>query len=661
MMKIRLFVVFCLIFFSMLSFSVLQQLQDSSINLGYGDPETLEKVYQNWQIKHAAEHGIEKLRIRMVYSKFLSTRDVGANGWLDLNLLNGKIFGNFKGLEAYKNYTVWLIDSPSNTFTPQNNDKVINIGEFSADFSGSAVFMNQLRRDPKFLDFGFDWVVLTESNNTPNENRVLAGSPSFLQRYFYSNQMWSLAKFEQETTLNKEPEFAFLLPKSAFASKASGVTLEQLIAKGRDLFVNQTFNGNGRTCASCHRPDNNHTLDPSYIAKLPKTDPLFIHETNPQLANLENSKLLRQFGLVLTNVDGFDKPAIFRSPPHLLGLATSMQPEDVDMKISGTGQKNHMLGWSGDGSPGDGSLRMFAQGAIAQHFPKTLERINGIDFRLATSEELDALEAYMLSLGRSEELVLTKMKFNSPLAEQGKVLFDNKLDEGTAKCKGCHLNAGANSSTTLANGIRDTGVENLDLSPARVVEPSIAFDGGSGLQARNNCGASRQEKCYGDGQFNLTSLVEAADTPPYFHNNSAATLEEAIASYNSVAFNESPGSFSSGVPRKINIDSSKVTAVAAFLRAINVLENIRSSSKLDLRAINERGANYKETLSLAMADTEDAIQVLSQTSYNLYPEALQLLQESLIMEKKASMGFRQYLKQAENKKFLARELIVTQQ
>ena len=43
---------------------------------------------------------------------------------------------------------------------------------------------------------------------------------------------------------------------------------------------------------------------------------------------------------------------------------------------------------------------MFAQGAIAQHFPKTLERINGIDFRLATSEELDALEAYMLSLGR---------------------------------------------------------------------------------------------------------------------------------------------------------------------------------------------------------------------------------------------------------------------
>ena len=28
-------------------------------------------------------------------------------------------------------------------------------------------------------------------------------------------------------------------------------------------------------CATCHRPDNNHTIDPVYISKLPKNDPLF--------------------------------------------------------------------------------------------------------------------------------------------------------------------------------------------------------------------------------------------------------------------------------------------------------------------------------------------------------------------------------------------------
>lgn len=658
MMKYRRLTSSVFFILAFMSFIILQNTQDKTVSLGAGDVENLNKVYQNWQ-KNFTNNNSESLQIRLAYSKFLASRDIGANGWFELNVLDGKISADIKGLESDKNYTLWLVDASPNRLSSQ--EKTIKLGQVKTNKIGNGVFNSQLHRDPELLDFAVDWVVLSESDKNPHELSVLAGAPSFLQRYYYSQQIWSLAKFEQHTPINSASGFSFLLPKVANADSGSGISLEQLIAKGRDIFVNETFNGNGRTCASCHRPDNNHTLDPAYIAKLPKHDPLFVHETNLKLAQLENAKLLRQFGLVLTNVDGFDKPAIFRSPPHLLGMATSIQPEDIDLKTSSSGQKNHMLGWSGDGSPGDGSLRMFAQGAITQHFPKTLERINGIDFRLANPEELDALEAYMLSLGRSEDMVLAKMKFNSPLVEKGKLLFDNKLDEGTAKCKGCHLNAGANSSTTLANGIRDTGVENLDLSPARIVEPSIAYDGGSGQKVRANCGVSRQENCYGDGQFNMTSLIEAADTAPYFHNNSAATLEEAIASYNSVAFNESPGAFSSGVPRKINIDSTKVTAVAAFLRAINVLENIRSSSKLDLRALNEKGASYKETVTLAMADTEDAIQVLSQSSYNLYPEALQLLNESWALEKKALMGFRQYLKQAETKKFLAKEMIVTVQ
>jgi len=60
-----------------------------------------------------------------------------------------------------------------------------------------------------------------------------------------------------------------------------------------------------------------------------------------------------------------------------------------------------------------GSLRDFAIGAIIQHLPLTLERSafdtdeNGNprkpDFRFATEAELDALEAFMLSIGRQEE------------------------------------------------------------------------------------------------------------------------------------------------------------------------------------------------------------------------------------------------------------------
>ena len=58
----------------------------------------------------------------------------------------------------------------------------------------------------------------------------------------------------------------------------------QLIERGRQLFNTETFNGNGRTCATCHPATNNFTLDPAFIAKLPKSDPLFVAETNPDLA-----------------------------------------------------------------------------------------------------------------------------------------------------------------------------------------------------------------------------------------------------------------------------------------------------------------------------------------------------------------------------------------
>jgi cytochrome c peroxidase len=58
-------------------------------------------------------------------------------------------------------------------------------------------------------------------------------------------------------------------------------------------------------------------------------------------------------------------------------------------------------------------------------------------------------------------------------------------------------------------------------------------DGGLGRNLRSQGG-------FGDGTFNIPPLVEAADTAPFFHNNASATLEEAVAFYNSPAFNNSP-------------------------------------------------------------------------------------------------------------------------
>ena len=91
---------------------------------------------------------------------------------------------------------------------------------------------------------------------------------------------------------------------------------------GADLFLRETFNGNGRSCATCHPVAHSMAIDPAFIATLPSTDPLFVAETNPALAQLEVPKMQRQFGLILENVDGFAPDPtthfVLRSVPHTL-------------------------------------------------------------------------------------------------------------------------------------------------------------------------------------------------------------------------------------------------------------------------------------------------------------------------------------------------------
>ncbi len=82
--------------------------------------------------------------------------------------------------------------------------------------------------------------------------------------------------------------------------------LDKLISQGAELFFEETFRGNGRTCGTCHPASNNFMIDPDFIATLPANDPLFVAEFNPALANLERPQLMRSFGLILENLDGFD-------------------------------------------------------------------------------------------------------------------------------------------------------------------------------------------------------------------------------------------------------------------------------------------------------------------------------------------------------------------
>ena len=84
----------------------------------------------------------------------------------------------------------------------------------------------------------------------------------------------------------------------------------------------------------------------------------------------------------------------------------------------------------------------------------------------------------------------------------------------------------------------NTGVEDLEDQPIDQIGERVPPDDGFGVP--------------GDGTFNTPPLVEAADTGPFFHNNSIDTIEGAVAFYNGAAFNNSPaGLFLASIDARI--------------------------------------------------------------------------------------------------------------
>ena len=416
----------------------------------------------------------------------------------------------------------------------------------------------------------------------------------------------------------------YLLIATMIAAASPAYAQQELIERGRQLFFNETFDGNGRTCGTCHPANNNFTIDPAFVRTVRGNNSLFVANRSGQALNdLEMRQLLQRNALVLENLDTFDNPGVMRGVPHTLALRTS----------------SGRMGWSGDGSPGDGSLRSFATGAVIQHFPKTLERVEGVDFRLPTSAELDALEAFQLSLGRQAEINLAALVFDDAVVEEGRALFfDAPSRQGTRSCNGCHVNAGTNDAQ------RDTGAAMLPTAPACQAGFKPPGDGGEGLApvetiarsalCRNgpNGGPQALVTFRGNNLFNTPPVIEAADTAPFFHNNAVPTLEGAVRFYTTDTFNDS----GSGGGNAFILNDDQVDAIGALLRVLNAQENIRSSNAYDGRAINPSElAPRNELVQLAIAETTDAIEVLTNGPIDLFPDAVSLLTQARDLDRSA--------------------------
>ncbi len=420
----------------------------------------------------------------------------------------------------------------------------------------------------------------------------------------------------------------------------SGLVSREVCA-GAAIFFEETFDGNGRTCGSCHPAANNTTLDVGFIEELHQAnprDPLFVSEFVPELAELETSDL-RDDAAILENVDGFGRSDRFvsRGVNHLLSLNTSVARDPGDPNT--TNPPAQLTGWAGDGSP-DGTLRGFLRGAIEQHFPKTLGRVAGSDFRLPEPLEEELVETFQLSLGRRNELDLQQVRLTDEQAESGRLLF---LDDVNGRCNVCHSNAGANFKDSGLNRNFDTNTRNGNASVNRppLDEVTVLLDAGFGgrdLPESDFPDGNGGFNGFGNGTFNPPPLIEAADTAPFFHNNLRTVGSFPDNIDGAILFYTLLGSFlGSPAAQQLNdtlgpldLDTTEAASLGRFLRVLNAALNIDiarqrvSAVALLLETPAEDAQIQADLLGLARNEVDDALGVLISGNRETAPNPIAL-------------------------------------
>ena len=627
---------------------------------GMADPEALLNLYKEWEAEYEKNGGDRNLVLPLHWSKGLSDEHTKATGYAKLDMIEGKVLAEVKGLPEAEGWDFWLVENrsgPGLTVLPEQGDVMVLVGSLKRE--GKLARVQAELGGEAFANFRPDLVIVTRAGKSPEQSRVLTGNTSLFNSLYRSAQLGRFGVLDgadgpQPPAAEKRGLFGHLLNALAPTAKAQGPPpgIPLIVAQGREIFLNQTFEGNGRTCASCHREENSLTIDPNFIATLdPVTDKLFIAEQDPNLETLERPELMRNVGLILENVDGFDdleKKFVMRGVPHTLALPTSIRSNLVDDQgVSFV----HALGWSGDGSPSgetfdlefellvpfisSGSLRDFALGAVRQHFTRDLRRRPNIDFRFPTIDELNKLEAFQLSTGRQRDLQLApgsreELVLRGALAKRGQELFLQSF--GTLSCNTCHANAGAifggSGPDNGFNANRNTRLEDLEEPPGKIIDPTIPRDGGFGKNGDLDSG-------FGDGTFNIPTVVESAFSPPFFHNNALSTIESATQNYefsfgplffppNGIAFQPSQG-----------FTPDRVQAIAAFIRVIGALEKIRSANNLEERARRDEAtdAQARKLLQLSQAELNQGINVL--TAAQLHPVAVAAMRSAIALDQEA--------------------------
>ena len=310
-------------------------------------------------------------------------------------------------------------------------------------------------------------------------------------------------------------------------------------ALGRHLFEDETFGGNGRTCLTCHSRETG-TVSPADAQRrfaANPADPLFLGDGSDDGAGHCATRIQADATVLVRvalppNVSLADDPAA-RSVVLRRGVPSTLNTPALDPVLMLDGRQPDLVSQ--------------ARGAIADHAQAT---------RLPTENELTRIAAFQKTAGFYSSPALMRYAFTgvAPTLPAGRTesevrgrrFFVDAPPQGdfkTGLCAGCHSGPMLNETNEFvpappfARGGRFQSVGVSEVNAAGNPVREFVF--------RNPDGTSTTLKSPDPGRalvtgrldfesanaFKTPSLWGSAKTAPYFHDNSAKTLDDVARHY----------------------------------------------------------------------------------------------------------------------------------
>ena len=332
------------------------------------------------------------------------------------------------------------------------------------------------------------------------------------------------------------------------ASQFPGAGEAAEFQEGRRLFERETFGGNGRTCATCHSKDSG-TVSPADAQRRFQSnpdDPLFIHDGSDDGFGNGRTRMLERATVLVSiplpaNVTLADDPGA----THVVlrrGIATTLNTPALDPVLMLDGRQPDLP------SQAFGAISDHAHGVVTPTQLNLIAKFQ-ISNRFFSSA---ALEAFARG-GPAPALPAG----HTPSEQRGRRFFEDVAPDPAAGfkpglCSHCHSGPLLNQTNEFADdfillpipaGQRFLSVGVSEFNAAGNPIREFIFDRGTAAEFHLFSTDPGRSLVTGIGNpaldptlanvnaFKISPLRGIRHTAPYFHDNSAATLEDVAAHY----------------------------------------------------------------------------------------------------------------------------------